>query len=77
MAKPKLTMDPKKVRPTETPDGELTEYGLAVAYQYASIWIDGWVRDLDMERAYPELEHLFQDIRVDPELCTYHAMPLE
>ena len=31
MAKPKLTMNPKKVRPTSTPDGELTDHGLAVA----------------------------------------------
>jgi len=71
----KFVMDLKKANPVETPDGELTRRGMDIAHEYAQAWVDRNLRDLNLERQYPELEGLFYDIRVDPTLAREHAIP--
>lgn len=59
----------------ETDEGELTPKGMEVAEQYAQAWVDRNMRDLSLERMFPELEGLFYDIRIDPALARRHATP--
>lgn len=73
----KFVMDLSKANPVETSDGELTRRGMDIAHEYARAWIDRNVRDLNLERTYPELEGLFYDIRVDPALAREHAIPFK
>ena len=64
-----------KAQPTETEDGELTRHGMDIAHEYAVAWTKRNARSLELERQYPELEGLFYDIRVDPDLAREHAIP--
>lgn len=73
----KFVMGLKKANPVETPDGELTRRGMDIAHEYARAWIDRNIRDLNLERMYPELEGVFYDIRVDPTYAREHAIPFE
>ena len=75
--KKRAILDLDKAQPTETPDGELTKYGLNVAHTYAKKWCRNFTRDLDLERQFPEMEGVFQDIRVDMEYAANHALPVE
>lgn len=56
----------------EDEDGLLTPAGMKVAEEYAKQWLEG-VRDVGMEKTYPDLLGLFSDIRVDPDLARMHA----
>ena len=69
----KFVMALKKANPTEDADGVLTPRGMDVAHAYALAWVKRSVRDLAIERQYPELSGLFYDIRVDAELARRHA----
>lgn len=73
----RLVMDLKKAQPTENGEGLLTSLGMRIAHAYAAKWVNANVRDLALERAYPELSGLFYDIRVDPDLAREHAIPDE
>lgn len=65
----------KKGSKTEDADGVLTKYGMQVAQEYASSWVNKKTRDVALERKHPELVGLFYDIRNDRELATEHAIP--
>jgi len=69
----RYVMDLKKANPTEDEDGVLTAKGMEVAHQYAKAWVERSVRNLGIERQYPELSGLFYDIRIDAELARRHA----
>lgn len=71
----KYVMDLKKAQPVETNDGLLTNLGMQIAHKYAVSWVKG-VRNLELERRYPQLVGLFYDIRVDSELARTHAVPV-
>lgn len=73
----RFVMDLKKAQPVESEDGLLTTLGQQVAKRYAKRWVFESVRDLQMEREYPELVGLFYDIRVDPSLANVHATDSE
>lgn len=64
----------EKASPTEDEDGVLTKFGMAIAHKYALKWTKQSVRDLELERAHPELAGLFYDIRADVELASEHAL---
>ena len=53
-------------------DGTLTTHGQGIAETYAQEWIGG-NRRFDLERVHPDLQELFYDIRLDPELAAQHA----
>lgn len=53
----------------------ITSAGIRAAEQYATRWVQDAVRDLDLERAHPDLVGLFYDIRIDPELARVYASP--
>lgn len=61
---------------TEDADGNLTAEGMRIAHLYAVYWTEGR-RAIGLEAHYPELEGLFYDIRIDPELTARHAIPEE
>jgi predicted ABC-type ATPase len=63
----------QKAEAVEDEDGVLTPAGMAVAQTYATDWTANGVRDLEMERKYPQLVGLFYDIRNDAELAREHA----
>lgn len=73
----KHVVDLKKAVTVENDEGELTKMGMQIAHKYAAQWCNGFIRDLNLERQYPELGGLFCDIRTDPELAIHHAIPLE
>lgn len=73
----KYIVDLKTAAPVETKDGELTKLGMVIANSYATKWVTGFVRDLNLERMYPQLAGLFADIRTDPEYAQSHAIPVE
>lgn len=66
----------EKALKTIKDDGMLTDHGMMVAEKYAQGWVNQSQRDLETERAYPELVGLFYDIRTDPELARRHATPM-
>lgn len=63
-----------KAEQVEDDDGVLTTRGMAIATEYARGWLAGQ-RNLELETAYPELEGLFYDLRIDPELTRRYAAP--
>ncbi len=54
-----------KVSVMENPDGTLTRQGIAVVQAYARTWVGKRERDLQAERAYPELTEAFYEVRMD------------
>ncbi len=76
MTEMQYVMDLKKANPVESEEGLLTKFGMRVAHQYARAWVSG-IRQLDLERKFPELAGLFYDIRIDTELAREHAIPFE
>lgn len=62
-AGPSLTI-PKD--PVEDEDGLFTSTGVAALTAYSNAWLQG-VRDLEMERTYPDLAGPFYDVRSDPD----------
>lgn len=75
MGKQKLVS--AKAMATEDSEGFLTTRGLRIAQRYASRWLRDRVRDLELERDFPEMLGLFYDIRADAALAREHAIPLE
>ena len=71
----KFVMSLKKAQPVESEEGVLTKLGMKIAHQYASTWVNQGMRDLSLERKYPDLAGLFYDIRIDAELAREHAIP--
>lgn len=69
-------LEKAKMGPTEDEDGVLTQAGMEVAQTYASAWQSGR-RDVNTERAHPELVGLLYDIRNDPDLAREHAIPFQ
>ena len=57
----------------EDSEGVLTDFGWTVTKQYATAWLNQGVRDLQLERLYPDLDLLFYDIRSDSETARAHA----
>ncbi len=76
MKKIRYVIDLEKAKPTETEDGELTEFGMKVLHAYALRYVKTFERDLVIERRFPELAGTFQDVRTDPEYAFNHAQPL-
>lgn len=63
----------QKAQPVQDSDGVLTSFGMQIAEKYATAWVKNNMREVELERLYPELEGFFYDIRVDPELAREHA----
>lgn len=63
----------KAAQSVEDNEGVLTAFGQKVLTKYAKTWVERGMRDLDLERAYPDLDLLFYDIRSDPELARAQA----
>lgn len=72
----KYVIDLKKAQPVQSEDGVLTNLGMRIAHEYASAWVQRGVRNLELERKYPELVGLFYDIRIDATLAREHAIPI-
>ncbi len=66
----RFVLDFKKAKPLQSEDGVLTKLGQTIVVQYAKRWVEGSVRDLTLERQYPDLAGVFYDLRADPFLAT-------
>jgi hypothetical protein len=71
---PRLTI---KSHATENPDGTLTRYGMERVHLYAVKWVEHAVRDLTLEREFPELTGSFYDVRASPSYAREQAIPFD
>lgn len=70
---PRFTLDLTKAMPVQDEHGQLTKRGHEIAHNYAKQWLDKHERNLVLEREHPDLQGLFYDCRIDPELAKRHA----
>jgi hypothetical protein len=64
----------RDARPLIPDEGELSDLAVSIAHHYALLWAERKARYLKLEKDWPELCWLFEDIRTEKELARVYAM---
>jgi len=64
----------RDARPLIPDEGELSDLAVGIAHHYALLWVNRKARYRKLEKDWPELCWMFEDIRTDEEMARVYAM---